>query len=192
MAHDVARKNSTNPAADAIGFVTVVNHPQHGLFGGLLVLNLAGRPLAFHCTTPLKPNRAQEILFGFTLESYLYGEQIGRALLSQTQETLAAAFTDLAPVLSAREQVDVPLLWVHSPEPPRDDRPLLRVDAAHSPGLASPPFQSGRNRLSTAPNYAADQQALTGQLTSCLDRLDLLEPFGRIREAIEEAQRSGR
>ena len=46
----------------ALGFLTVVEHPQYGLFGGYLVLNLAGRPLEFHCTAPIKPNRAQEIL----------------------------------------------------------------------------------------------------------------------------------
>lgn len=48
----------------ALGFLTVVEHKQHGLFGGYLVLNQVGRPLEFHCTAPVKPNRAQEILYG--------------------------------------------------------------------------------------------------------------------------------
>ncbi len=65
------------------GFLTVVEHPQYGLFGGYLILNTAGRPLEFHCTAPIKPNRAQEILYGPTLESFLYGEQIGQTLISQ-------------------------------------------------------------------------------------------------------------
>jgi hypothetical protein len=29
----------------ALAFLTFVEHPQHGLFGGLLVLNAAARPL---------------------------------------------------------------------------------------------------------------------------------------------------
>ena len=66
-----------------LGFLTVVEHPQYGLFGGYLVLNTAGRPLEFHCTAPIKPNRAQEILYGPTLESFLYGEQIGQTLINQ-------------------------------------------------------------------------------------------------------------
>ena len=66
-----------------LGFLTVVEHPQYGLFGGYLILNTAGRPLEFHCTAPIKPNRAQEILYGPTLESFLYGEQIGQTLISQ-------------------------------------------------------------------------------------------------------------
>ena len=52
----------------ALGFLTVVEHPQHGLFGGYLLLNHGGRPLEFHCTAPIKPNRAQEILYGPTLD----------------------------------------------------------------------------------------------------------------------------
>src|SRR5262245_21892116 len=63
--------SSGDKRSTAIGFYTVVAHEQHGLFGGLLVLNRNGRPLEFHCTAPLKPNRAQEILYGATLESYL-------------------------------------------------------------------------------------------------------------------------
>ncbi|MBL9124077.1 MAG: hypothetical protein JNG90_10630, partial [Planctomycetaceae bacterium] len=47
----------------ALGFLTVVEHEQLGLIGGYLLLNLSGRPLEFHCTAPLKPNRAQQILY---------------------------------------------------------------------------------------------------------------------------------
>ena len=72
------------PAVDAksqpaLGFLTVLEHSQHGLMGGYLVLNISGRPLEFHCTAPIKPNRAQQILYGPTLEPYLFGEQIGQA-----------------------------------------------------------------------------------------------------------------
>ena len=49
-----------------------------------VLLNAAGRPLEFHCTAPIKPNRAQEILYGPTLESFLYGEQIGQTLIGQS------------------------------------------------------------------------------------------------------------
>ena len=66
---------------EKLGFLTVVEDQKSGLFGGYLVLNSAGRPLEFHCTAPVKPTRAQEILYGPTLKSYLYGEQIGKTLL---------------------------------------------------------------------------------------------------------------
>ena len=91
----------------ALGFLTVVEHPQHGLFGGYLLLNLAGRPLEFHCTAPIKPNRAQEILYGPTLESYLYGEQIGCTLLGQAKIEPLAVFTDRPPALGGPQLVSL-------------------------------------------------------------------------------------
>ena len=53
----------------AIGFLTVTRDLEQGLFGGYLLLNALGRPLEFHCTAPVRPNRAQEILYGPTLDS---------------------------------------------------------------------------------------------------------------------------
>lgn len=44
-----------------------------------------GRPLEFHCTEPVRPSRAQEILFGATLREHVCGEQIGAALLAKTK-----------------------------------------------------------------------------------------------------------
>ena len=99
----------------AIGFLTVIEHPQHGLFGGYLVLNLAGRPLEFHCTAPIKPTRAQQILYGPTLESFLYGEQIGATLLGHAKITPLAVCTDREAALSLREMVDLPVALVLPP-----------------------------------------------------------------------------
>ena len=69
--------SSGSKSLPAIGFLTVCEQPEQGYFGGLLVLNTNGRPLEFHCTAPVKTNRAQEILYGPTLRQYLFGEQLG-------------------------------------------------------------------------------------------------------------------
>ena len=69
------------------------------LVGGYLVLNATGRPLEFHCTAPVKANRAQQILFGPTLESFLYGEQIGQTLVAKSGLAPLAIYTDVEPAL---------------------------------------------------------------------------------------------
>jgi len=189
----------------AIGFLTVVAHEQHGLFGGLLVLNPAGRPLEFHCTAPLKPNRAQEILFGPTLQAYLYGEQIAPALVAQAQGNLLAMLTDCPPMLAAREHLELPLALVFSPAetPTRAggnadgaaDRAAgggervmqLRFDEPHAQTTGPGWFRIGRHVLSTAPGFDDDQSLVASRLGAAAERLDLFEPFSRIREAIEEA-----
>ena len=199
-----------------MGFLTVVEHPQYGLFGGYLILNTAGRPLEFHCTAPIKPNRAQEILYGPTLESFLYGEQIGQTLISQGSATPLVICTDREPALAAREHISTPLLLVLPPESPNGDCPnfrvnengtvpfdaasestpdqsgrFFRVDAAHSgPRLVT--FQLGRNRLALPERADEDRRLVGERLADLAESFDVAEPFQRIRDAIEEAQQAVR
>jgi hypothetical protein len=100
------------PSQSALGFLTILEHEQHGLVGGYLILNAAGRPLEFHCTAPVRATRAQQILFGPTLESYLYGEQIGQALLTRSTLELAAVCTDVERALCVRDYVALPVALV--------------------------------------------------------------------------------
>jgi hypothetical protein len=160
----------------ALGFLTVLNHPQHGLFGGYLLLNLAGRPLEFHCTAPIRPNRAQEILYGPTLEAFLYGEQIGGTLLAQAKTQPLVVFTDREPVLAAGELAEVPVVLVLAGE--------------GSSGLVT--FDVGRNRLALPRRAEGARQQVVERLAEAAESLDLAEPFTRIREAIEEAQQAAR
>src|SRR5437870_9020717 len=99
-------------SARCIGFLTIVENVELGLLGGYLLLNAAGRPLEFHCTAPLKPTRTQEILYGPTLKPYLYGEQIGRTLLTKSKATPILVCTDSEAVLAAREFAQIPLVFV--------------------------------------------------------------------------------
>jgi hypothetical protein len=163
----------------AVGFLTVVEHTPHGLFGGYLLLNAAGRPLEFHCTAPVQPSRAQQILYGPTLEPYLYGEQIGATLIGKSSQTPIVVLADLPQAILARQHVDVPMALVVAEATP--------LDAATNNWIE---FGVGRNQLMVPPRHAADQQLIALHLSSIDDLFDLSEPFNRIREAIEEAQRT--
>jgi hypothetical protein len=196
--------NPGNSPKPALGFLTVVGDAEHGLFGGYLVLNPSGRPLEFHCTAPVRPNRAQEILYGPTLQPYLFGEQIGRTLLERSKIEPLAVCTDREPALAVREFVQVPVALVLPPEEgsePHDIGPdtaplarpgekLWRIDPAHgSAGLVA--FRLGPNRLAVPETAAEDRRAVLERLAGLAEGVDLAEPFGRIREAIEEARRGG-
>jgi hypothetical protein len=179
----------------ALGFLTVVPHPQYGLFGGYLVLNLAGRPLEFHCTSPIKPNRAQEILYGPTLDSFLYGEQIGQTLLNQASIPPLLVCTDRALALTAREHISTPMVLVLPPEAEAlEEQPdrFFRVDPAHCGGPRLAVFQLGRNSLALPEQATEDRRLITQRLAEVADSFDLAEPFQRIRAAIEEAQQAVR
>ena len=136
----------------ALGFLTVVDDRQHGLFGGYLVVNASGKPLEFHCTAPIKPNRAQEILYGPTLLPYLYGEQIGKTLLAAAKADPLVVCTDREPALALGEHLDVPVVLVLPQDHPADrtggdltssghSDKAWRVDTAHTGGHGLVSFQ---------------------------------------------------
>src|SRR5512145_191148 len=104
--------NSGKKSKPALGFLTILRHEQHGLFGGYLILNPLGRPLEFHCTAPIKPNRAQEILYGPTLDAFLYGEQIGQTLLKQAGVEPLLVCIDQETALAVRDHTELPVVLV--------------------------------------------------------------------------------
>ena len=194
-------KNSN--LAPTLGFLTVLDYGQEGLFGGYLMLNFNGRPLEFHCTAPIKPNRAQEILYGPTLEPYLYGEQIGQTLLAKAAKTPIVVCTDRRAALSVRDFVDSPVALVISPQDNEDPREgdasvslssqkTWRIDSAHTADSDLDEFHLGRNHLAVPTRLSDDQRAITQRLGELGESFDLAEPFVRIREAIEEARKGGR
>lgn len=168
---------STKKAATSVGFLAILETDTHGIFGGYLVVDTQGRPLEFHCTTPVKPNRAQEILYGPTLLPYLYGEQIAGALVAKAKLKPQAILVDAAPTLAVREHVELPVGL------------LLKEDDTEGAKLLAS-FELKNHRLATAIDYSADQGPLAAALEPMLQRLDLNEPFGRIHDAIREAGRA--
>jgi hypothetical protein len=188
-------------AKAALGFLTVLDHPQHGLFGGYLVLNFVGRPLEFHCSAPIKPNRAQQILYGPTLEAFLYGEQIGQALVAKAKAKPLTVFTDRRPAMAVREHIKPPVALVLPPKTvvstsedstSNEDGKFYRLDTAHDRGPELVTFDIGPNRLAVSDRAEDDRQRIRQQLADLGESFDLSEPFLRIREAIEEAQQAAR
>ena len=191
-----------NPGPETtFGFLSTFDSPEHGYFGGYLIVSLLGRPVEFHCTSPVRPSRAQEILYGPTLQPYLFGEQIGGALLQAAKLSPRLILTDQAAILTVRPQASVPMALV-----------LGRVDTGAAPtldeaggatGVASSlvdatrlhsfdgQFAAGNYHLQLATGYEMEQHTVVELVTQLRQHVDVAEPFGRIHEAIREAQRIG-
>lgn len=182
--------------SDTAGFLTVITSEAHGVFGGYLVLNKIGRPLEFHCTAPVKPNRAQEILYGPTLEEYLYAEQIGQTLVQKSSTAAPAIYTDKEELLALRHYVKQPVSLVLSQgdlETSASQRGTqLRIDQPHDRAAGWHSIEHGQRRVVLADDGQDAVVRVRQHLDSLSDALDLQEPFERIREAINEAQIAGR
>ena len=185
----MSQRDGKSPVS--IGFLTIVAHEQHGYYGGYLVLNHLARPLELHCTAPVKANRAQEILYGPTLEPYLFGEQIGQTLVAKSDLKPVLVCTDRPAALALRHHVDMPVTVVLAAEGESASSAAAslsaRLDAAHAGALRS--FSCSARRLAVKAEFAGDESAVRQALDGIAEQFDFLEPFERIRGAIEEAQR---
>ena len=171
----MATENTEPPPT--IGFFSVVEQAEYGLFGGYLILNVSGRPLEFHCTAPVKANRAQEILYGPTLKPFLYGEQIGRTLIRKSQTEPLFICTDCEPALAVREFCSIPVVLVLGATALSASSPIVQ-------------FRLATQTVAVASTFGNDQDLIQRRWQLCNSSIDLHEPFTRIHEAIEEARRN--
>ncbi|MEM8947537.1 MAG: hypothetical protein AAGD11_20355 [Planctomycetota bacterium] len=167
----------------AFGFLTILEDQQHGFFGGYLLLSALGRPLEFHCSTPILPSQAQRILYGSNLRSFVLGELIGQTLVRKAQLPVHAVLTDLPEMLSMGLFWDGTLACVSAGEAESE------ATTVGDPASTGPVLECAGFRLvgSATCSWAAEE--LREALEPLVAHVDLDEPFERIREAIQEAQR---
>jgi len=204
---------------DNLGFLTVIDQVPGGLTGGYLVLNKSGRPLEFHCTMPISPDKIQQILYGDTLRPFLYGEKIAQTLVQRSKLPVLSVLTNHAAVLPVQTLVSTPIIYVFerlTKHEETSDVPPVReiseelseslrtfgIDNAHlhtrsvGPEMSKMPYVPGLetgiwreiavgNRLIAVPE--TKEQQLVAQIKEMARTIDLLEPFSRIRLALEEA-----
>lgn len=167
---------SSSKSSPLFGFIGMVELGGASWIGGYLLLNALGRPVEFHCTEPFKANRAQEILYGETLPAFVCGEQIGRALVDNSQLQPVMLLTDQAAALSLREYVPAPLAWL----PPEPIERQLGMATVHLSGID----------VFVEESRAEDGPLLQQSMALVSTKWDLQEPFERIREAVSELQKA--
>jgi hypothetical protein len=154
----------TQPEATSplnLGYLTVVKEPG-GYLGGYLVTNQWGRPLEFRLSTPVQPNRTQQILYAETLEPYVCGDLIGKTLVEKTTIPVQIVVTDTEAALELRHKLEFPVALIGKQATVRNH-----------------------------PAFPGDRSLIDDLLKKVGGKLDLAEPFQRIREAMAEARKMG-
>lgn len=169
---------SSDEAPRTLGFCTVRSHAEHGFFGGYLILNTHARPLEFHCTLPVKPSRAQEILYGATLADFVCGEQIAKALTSKAKLTPQVVLTDCTAVLALSRVSD--LLVACVPSSPASNLPT-------SDATRTKTIKVDQHSLQVLHDDLQAEAKLRELWQQWEVTLDISEPFQRIAEALLEA-----
>ena len=146
----------------AIGFYGMHFLESIGYCAGFLVLSRSGRPVEFHCTMPVQPNRSQEILFGNSLVPHLLCEHIGPPLIKRAKTAVQAIIVQQADALGLAKNISSPVVVVQSLNE----------------------YEDGDVRFQVMSGEVSEATELDA---SCLPNLDWGEPFQRISTAIEEA-----
>lgn len=139
--------------------------------------NIWGRPLEFRHSTAVQPTRVHQILYASTLRAYVCADLIGKTLVEKSSVAPHLVLTDTDAVLDLRHKLDVPVLWL--------------APAGASEGLEVLPATAKRGPLLGHRAYPDDVAKVRELLEGMDGLLDMVEPFGRIREAIAEARRMG-
>ena len=168
-----------------------------GLCGGLLLVDTSGRPIEFHCTAPIPPNRAQEILYGSTYEEFLYGESIAKALLEKCSKKPSMLLSNQQSVCAIRNLMDIPAVLVEKNSDEKGDQPDeskqtqmglfdSHCEGVHRDGLVAIESRAEGNLFVVA-GHCDDAKTVTGIIACFVASCDIDEPFNRIGLAINEA-----
>jgi len=156
-----------------LGFLSVIEIPGAGYVGGLLVTNQMGRPLEFQCTTPVRPNRTQEILYGPTLRPFLLSDLIGKTLFERLAVKPQAIIVSDPDFLSLRPHLSIPVACVSEKE------------------TSQTPLKLGQQWVQLHSEHAeADVVDLKDAMKAIVAECDLREPIARVRDALEETLRA--
>jgi len=158
-----------------LGFLGVVNLAGTGFVGGLLVTNQLGRPLEFQCTTPVKPNRTQEILYGPTLTSFVCAELIGKTLFERLQVKPQVIVSDQPEMLALRSVISLPVCLILPKSTPATEGTI----------------RAGAHQLKLHADFLDDLALVSEIAKSFPGDADLIEPLERVREALQETLRAG-
>ncbi len=145
-----------------------------GVCGGLLLVSHSGRPVEFHCTSPVTTSRTQEILFGHSLQKYLYCEQIARALADELKQKPTLFLTNVPELIDLGTQTETPAVYVRSSSTgawDSDRPPLFELDGRAVYWLRG----------------AETVEGIETTLRAFHRVVPIDEPFERIAQALEEA-----
>jgi hypothetical protein len=131
--------------------------------GGCLVTDGMTRPLEFRVSGPIRPSSLQRVLYGDLLMEYICTDLIGLPMLQTLELRPELVLVREAEFLKLRPRVETPVLWAR----------------------ATP---EGQFALQAFPGYEQEAEAGREVLPKRLRGKGIMEPFLRVRSALEEAQ----
>lgn len=158
--------------ASVFAYLSIEKKSDETFIGGLIVSDSYGIPVEFKYTEPIKPTHLQKILYGKSIEKYLMVDILCKKLVLSIQEKPRFILVQDFSLLQTPSKV--PMIFIESikketaSEEEKDDR--FRTELI------------GKElKISFVGNLTADEYQWLGTIAK---EIDILEPFGRLREAL--------
>jgi len=169
-----------------LGFLSFRGTPDPPSYvGAVLVTNEHGVPVEFRCTYPVKPTPIQKPLYGDTLEPYVGVELCGRPLLASLDHDPSILLVDRDFLLDLQPLSAYPVVFaarageaIEVQTQSRDEIGWIRHRITSRPGRFQP------IDLQVHPDWEEQLDAIRPKVEDAFARLDLLEPFDRIVQAL--------
>lgn len=176
--------NADQTRYDRLGFLAMNRtEPGDGYVGALLVTDLAGVPLEFRATHPVKPTAIQRTLYGTTLEPHIGITLCGRQLLRTSERPPDLLFVNREFMVDLREEFPNPVVFC------RGAGELVEVadGVDRLPSTRVDPLTAGISPIVVSVHGMDIDKLdnLRGHIEKLTASLDILEPFGRIAEALK-------
>lgn len=155
-----------------LAFMDVILFSDGAIRGGILTTDIETRPYEFRITSAIKPTQLQQMLYGTSLKDYVYGELICAPLIKATKEKISFVLTKERYIMEVRPLVAVPIVL------------MSYNDKAAGDGAKSMSFQMHKD-------YSTELSQAKVILTPITQKLDLMEPFERLKLALNEVHRLG-
>ena len=175
-----AISSSESSERQCLSFMSLVELAKDVFYGGVLVTDSQSKPIEFRCTSPIKPNPVQKTLYGETLRKHMCVELTAQPIKDALQEQLNVIFIYQTEFWEFRRLIDFPLLLVKkqgedivsSPDSQNAESKVISPD---------PNFDFDPITVTCHPDYPDDMSILP----IIGNHIDLIEPFTRIRSAVE-------
>lgn len=175
-----------------IGFLDVAGFDNGTTIrGAVLVTNSATDPVEFRCTSAVRPTEVQKLLWGRRMSGHIASQLIGKPLLEAITNPVVVVIVKAPEFLELRPLIRVPLIQILRHEELNLASPLSLPegdgDMIESAGGRLEPLVRKIHR-----DFVEDWNSVRALLTETFRSHSLLEPFERIKNALEMIQKEGK
>lgn len=173
--------------SEYLGFLSFLATPETPSYvSGVLVTNEHGVPVEFRCTYPVKPTPIQKPLYGDALEPYIAVELCGKPLLASLDHAPSILLVDRDLLLDLQPLSPYPVVSAARAGE------AIEVQSCSRDGVAwirrRITSRAGRFQpidLRVHPDWEDQLDTIRPKVEDVFARLDLLEPFDRIAQALK-------